>query len=160
MLNIRLVFEEILQVGGNVAVRPTGSSMYPVIVTGDKLRISPPVELHKGDIILFRSGDLMVCHRIIRILRKDGKISYQTRGDSYLSSDEAVSAERVVGKVTRIDRGVCSPARKILLLMNPVLRFGRLNAVLFSLLTHLPQGARRFIGRGPIRYLPVPRVGR
>jgi len=159
MLNTRLVFEEILQVGGNVAVKPTGSSMYPVIVTGDKLRISPPAEVHKGDIILFRSGDLMVCHRLIRILRKDGKISYQTQGDSYLSPDEPVSAERVVGKVTRIERGDCSSARKILLLMNPVLRFGRLNAVLFSLLTRIPRGARHFIGHGPSRS-PVPRVGR
>ena len=160
MLNTRLVFEEILQIGGNVAVKPTGSSMYPVIVTGDKLRISPPAELHKGDIILFRSGDLMVCHRLIRILRKDGKISYQTRGDSYLSPDEPVSAERVVGKVTHIERGDCSSARKILLLMNPVLRFGRMNAVLFSLLRHVPPGALRFIRRGPSQSVPVAQVDR
>lgn len=42
MIDRRLVFEEVLQLGGTVAAKSMGCSMYPVIAAGDRILVSPP----------------------------------------------------------------------------------------------------------------------
>jgi signal peptidase I len=148
MIDRRLVFEEVLQAGGTVAAKPSGCSMYPVIASGDRILVSPPADLKKGDIVLYRSGEVKICHRITGTFRKDGKRWFRTRGDSAPVDDPPVAEAQVAGKVTRIERGRCSPVRKVLLLARPVLRFGRLNALLCSLLFCIRAGVGELKARG------------
>ena len=121
-----------------------GTSMFPLISTGDRIIVSPVKEYAVGDIVVFRRNDALVCHRLVRFFERDGTRCGQTRGDSFLNPDEPVPVERILGKVIMIERGGLSFPRRVLLLIFPSLRFGTLNAVVFSALVRMQGTFRRF----------------
>ncbi len=131
------ISEDLLVSGTNIRISARGSSMYPLISTGDKVTISPEKNLHVGDFIVFKGDDKMICHRLVRIREKNGMKYYQTRGDSFFSPDDPVRAEQILGKVVRIERGNVSFIRRILLFTYPALRLGRINAVIITVLINL-----------------------
>ncbi len=129
-----IISEDLLIQGFNVRVFARGSSMFPLIRTGDWITISPNRNPVVDDIIVFKKNDRMVCHRLVKIFMKNGRKYYRTRGDSFLSSDGPITADQILGKVEKIERGSVSPIRRMLLFIRPALRFGRLNAALISAL--------------------------
>ena len=108
--------------------------MFPLIRTGDRITISPEKDPAVGDIIVFGRDDDMVCHRLVRIFEREGTKYFQTRGDSFFGLDEPVTAGQILGKVVKIERGNVSFPRRVLLLLSPALKFGKVNAIVISAL--------------------------
>ena len=119
--------------GFSVRVTAHGSSMFPLIRTGDRITISPEPHPKIGDVVVVRRNGAILCHRLVKMFEKDGVTHYQTRGDSVRSPDDPILSNELLGKVIRIDMMSLSLARRILLLLYPLLRRGRMNA--FVLIT-------------------------
>ena len=84
-----------------------GFSMWPFIKQGDRLIVKKISidSLRVGDVILYRSGDKLVCHRLVRKIKHKGKYLLYARGDNGLYASELVRDEMVNGKVTGVFRG-------------------------------------------------------
>lgn len=108
--------------------------MFPVLNTGDSIIVSPPDNLKKGDIVLYRNKDKLVCHRVVRIFERDGKVFYQTRGDSLFYCDDPVAPDDIIGKVSVIERKRMSLPRCLLLIIYPLLRPRMINAIIIAVL--------------------------
>jgi len=109
------LIEGLLEEGLSVRTIVTGRSMSPAILSGDTVTISPvgSENLNKGDIVLIRNGNgRLVLHRIIH--QDKSRTVVRTKGDSLNSLDPATTAERILGRVTFIERNestinTCSP---------------------------------------------------
>lgn len=56
-------------------------------------------ELQEGDIIAFRSDDIVITHRIVDIIEEDGVKKFETKGDNNNSKDSGyVTADQIEGK--------------------------------------------------------------
>jgi len=131
------ISEDLLINGYDVRINTRGSSMFPLIRTGDRIIVSPEKNPGIGDIIVFKRNDEMVCHRLVRVFEKDNIIYFQTRGDSFFGLDEPVTVDQILGKVIRVEREDVYFVRRILLLFYPALRFGKLNAFVISALIRI-----------------------
>lgn len=131
------ISEQLLRQGIDVRLPTFGSSMFPIITTGDRITVSPSKNLSIGDIILFKRGDELVCHRLIKIYEEGGIKYYQTRGDSFFHLDFRVTHNQILGKVVKIEREHVSLPRKILLLIHPILKFSKVNAFIIVILVKL-----------------------
>ncbi len=81
-----------------------GSSMEPLLRHGDVVEVAHrPGPLRRGDVIVFKLGDSVVVHRLLRQDR--GRTRYLTRGDNRLDADPPVAAADVVGRVVAVRRG-------------------------------------------------------
>ena len=89
-----------------VRIKPSGYSMYPVIVPGrdyvyiDKADFS---SLKKGDVVLYRDsgkGSIYVLHRICKIT-VDG---IYTVGDNQSKMEGPFTREQVIGRMVAMDR--------------------------------------------------------
>lgn len=131
-----MTIDTLIKKGINLRILVKGSSMFPILRTGDSVIVTFPDNLRKGDIILFRKDENIVCHRIMKIINIGGKVFYITRGDSLLYEDGPVSSEDIIGKVLVIERAQMTMPRRLLLFLYPLLRPRILNAILVrSLLT-------------------------
>jgi len=63
-------------------------SMKPNLEIGDIVIIKEIENINKGDIITFKQQDSIITHRVVDIIKEDGKIYYQTKGDKNNSNDE------------------------------------------------------------------------
>lgn len=141
------ISEDLLISGFNVRIHTRGASMLPLINTGDRITISPEKDPVIGDIIVYKSDDQMFCHRLMRVLEKGGVKYYQARGDSFFCLDEPVTSvscldnpvtsDQILGRVTKIERENVSLARRILILVHPVLKFSMLNSSVIAFLIKL-----------------------
>ncbi len=129
------ISEDLLSNGFDLRINTRGPSMFPLIGTGDKITISTIRNPKIGDILVFRRDDQMVCHRLVKAFERNGTRHFQTRGDSFFNPDEPVTADQILGRVIRIERGRIPLVRRILLFAYPVLRYGRLNGMVISALT-------------------------
>jgi signal peptidase len=94
----------------------SGSSMEPILSTGDVVFISPvrsPSEIGLGDVIVYKSqGGRYIIHRVINIISIGGKTYFITKGDNNPIPDTfgygypGVPFENIVGKVVSISGGV------------------------------------------------------
>jgi hypothetical protein len=84
-----------------VVPRIVSSSMMPTIQEGDRLELSPPTSLTVGEIVVFRNGNLLLCHRIIAV---DPHGMLSTKGDATQGSSEAVQPGSVIGIVSGVLR--------------------------------------------------------
>jgi signal peptidase I len=102
------LFEEILKGGSCLRIRVTGRSMAPFLQSGETVTIVnvPDSELLRGDLIFFRNAHGgAVLHRIVRRRKgPGGKLLFQTMGDALTRFDGPVSADRILGKVSRIEK--------------------------------------------------------
>jgi signal peptidase I len=82
----------------------TGYSMWPFIRPGRKLIVKKiPVEnLRAGDIILYRSDDQLICHRLIKKVKDKQKYFLYARGDNSSSSPEVIREGAYSGKAVGI----------------------------------------------------------
>ena len=129
--------KELLNIGFDVCINTRGLSMFPLIYTGDRITVSPEKNPVIGDIIVYKGNDQMVCHRLVKVFENCGTQYYQTRGDSFFSLDEPVTSDQILGRVTKIERENVSLVRRILILIHPVLKFGKINALVIAMLIKL-----------------------
>ena len=87
-----------------VEMKVSGNSMYPFLL--DRLSsviLSKPLNLKKGDIVLYkRNDDHYVLHRIISI--NDDKLTYDIVGDNQYHVDKHVLKEVIIAKVIAYNR--------------------------------------------------------
>ena len=98
--------EEILSRGASLRFRAQGNSMGPFIRDGDILVIAPIVDVshvQPGDVILFRQGARVLAHRLLS-RRGDGGQTLRVKGDAHIKPDPPLRADRVLGKVTSVER--------------------------------------------------------
>jgi len=85
-----------------------GGSMFPFIRGGDSILVKKvPLEtIEAGDAIVFESdAKVKVCHRVVRIEKKESALWFHTKGYKNKPCDvHPVSQERVLGKVVAINR--------------------------------------------------------
>jgi phage repressor protein C with HTH and peptisase S24 domain len=94
---------ELLAAGRALTVRVRGYSMFPWLRPGDLVRVEPvdPANLHPGDVILFRAGNMAIAHRLLRW--KDGLLII--KGDAAPCQDAPLSPAEVIGRVVEVRRG-------------------------------------------------------
>jgi phage repressor protein C with HTH and peptisase S24 domain len=100
MTDVTALIVDLLANGHAVQFQARGDSMDPVIRDGDSLHVEPCDAIRRGDVVLVLAERGLTAHRVIA-LRGDLVI---TRGDNAPAEDDAVSRERVLGKVTRVVR--------------------------------------------------------
>ena len=89
-----------------VVPRIVSSSMTPTIQEGDRLELSPPSSFTVGAIVVFRTENMFICHRVTAI---DAHGMLTTQGDAADGPGEAVRSASVIGVV----RGVMREGRYI-----------------------------------------------
>ncbi len=76
-------------------------SMSPSFEQNDLILIRNTSEndkYEKGTVICYRSGDVYVTHRIVKVSKEDGKTVYTTQGDANNTPDrDTVKAEQILG---------------------------------------------------------------
>ena len=92
--------------GESIRLSVNGWSMAPLIRPGDTLTIEPATStrLRPGDIVLRKAEEDWVVHRLLAVRTRNGTAYAITRGDSADRVDPSIPLERVMGKVTGIDR--------------------------------------------------------
>lgn len=87
------------------SVIATGS-MEPMIKPGDIIlvkKIEESNNLQKGDVIQFKSEQILISHRIIEIVEEKGRKSYLTKGDNNSAADsELVQPEQIKGEIIQV----------------------------------------------------------
>lgn len=74
-------------------------SMSPVIPTGSIAFMKPSDSYNVDDVIAFHRGNIVVTHRIVQVVSKDGGTYYKVKGDANKSADgELVAQKDIVGK--------------------------------------------------------------
>jgi len=84
-----------------VKIRAGGNSMYPFIKKGTVLIIEK-VEfstLKKGDVVVFKGGEKLIAHRLIRFVKTENAKLLLCKGDSRSSYDAPFGADKYIGKV-------------------------------------------------------------
>jgi len=97
---------EILRQGQDLHCRTLGSSMFPLIPYRSLIHVEPvtPDQLRPGDVILYRSGEVLVAHRLLRKETETGTPVLITRGDAFpWRATERLAPEQVLGKVVTIE---------------------------------------------------------
>jgi signal peptidase I len=98
--------EHVVSTGLSIRFRACGDSMYPTILNGDLITVAPvaPDDVVRGDILLYRDGDRVLAHRVIRIAARGHEIRFQLRGDSNVRCDGPIAAAQIVGRVEAVER--------------------------------------------------------
>jgi signal peptidase I len=111
--------EEILKSGCELRMETVGGSMLPALRAGDIVIVRPACasDVTVGDVIVFRQGNTLVAHRLIRKSGANGATVLMTKGDFKRDYDELLPADKVLGKVITVERQgrVCnltSPSQK------------------------------------------------
>lgn len=84
---------------GSVTLSAEGTSMLPAIRSGESLIVRPPAAFGFGDVLQCRCAASTVVHRLVRTVRRDGKMFYVTKGDNHPAFDDPVLAADVLGVV-------------------------------------------------------------
>lgn len=99
--------EDMLSSAYDLRISIAGASMSPSFRSGDIVIIKSAnaAEVAIGDIIVCRSADGMIAHRLIRKYKNNGNMVLVTKGNSLPNFDNPVFPEDVLGKVVAIERG-------------------------------------------------------
>lgn len=80
-----------------------GNSMFSTMKEGElyNIDIENNKVLNIGDIIVYVKNEMVICHRIIDIIRtKNNSIFYVTKGDNCTEPDPyAITLDKVIGKI-------------------------------------------------------------
>jgi hypothetical protein len=101
------VCTDLLKHGFSVTFRAPGRSMHPTIRDGEIITAEPvaPGRLKWGEIALYRAGEVLLAHRVVRLRRGDGDPHLLVRGDAPGAQDERVTAGQILGRVVCTVRG-------------------------------------------------------
>ena len=96
--------EDVLGQGGILRFRARGGSMRPLIHDGNPIALEPasPAQLRVGDVILYRTGQNAIVHRLVGY---DGQ-ALLIRGDAGRAcAPDRVLSDQVLGRVCQVQRG-------------------------------------------------------
>ena len=81
--------------------------MLPALWPGDILEIHRVAaeNISQGDIVVFARENRLIVHRVLRVNREQAAIIVITRGDRSAKVDSPVSANELLGRVRRVQRG-------------------------------------------------------
>lgn len=89
-----------------IRIKTKGYSMSPTIAPGDIVIVAPAKihDLKIGDIVVFRTQQSMIAHRLVAVNVANGQNICVAKGDNNRHVDAAFSADAIVGKVIRLER--------------------------------------------------------
>ena len=98
------VFYNLLKTGYKVKTRAGGNSMFPFIKDNTWIEITPlpRKKIKKGDVVVFRSNQKILAHRLIQIDKTND--IYLTRGDFCQKMDNPLSRSEILGKVIKVHK--------------------------------------------------------
>lgn len=98
---------EVVRNSGSARFRVLGSSMRPMIRSGDFVHVERAAipQMRKGQIAVFQRAGALFAHRVIRRSLLDGKVVLITKGDAFPEADRPVAVEELLGRVVAIARG-------------------------------------------------------
>lgn len=80
-----------------------GNSMIPTLIDGKSYRMEliKDENIQKGDIIVYSVNEMLICHRVIGVLRsRNDKVFIKTKGDNCIEPDPyAITLGMVLGKI-------------------------------------------------------------
>src|SRR5712691_8974527 len=93
-----------LMTGRSVRLPLSGHSMRPSVDAGAWLAVATraPGALAVGDLIVYEDGGRLVCHRVLRRLRRPDGLHFLTKGDGVSLASGWISASAVLGCVVAI----------------------------------------------------------
>jgi signal peptidase I len=97
--------EELFEKAGEGWFRVISGSMSPLIKIYERILVKK-VDLSgikQGDIVLFKSHDALVTHRVMKIIKNNGKNLILQKGDAGLKVG-LIPIESIVGKVVLVDK--------------------------------------------------------
>lgn len=97
---------DVLRWYGQLRLRAHGSSMFPVIRSGDVLsiRYCTTEALQPRDVVLVADGDRLFAHRLIEKRLRNDEWFLITRGDSHWRCDPPRAASTLLGQVVAVKR--------------------------------------------------------
>jgi ATP-binding cassette subfamily B protein len=120
--------ENMLNENLSLSYKMKGFSMYPTLKPGDIGLVEKcnPKALKIGDIVVFKSNDILTGHRIVDIKTKNGKTIFIAKGDKNQNNDAPFTGDELLGKITSFER---NNRRKEI--NSPVMNFRRFSALYF-----------------------------
>jgi signal peptidase I len=81
----------------------SGNSMAPLIKHGDTMVVEHGSrDLHSGDVVIFKTQDKILAHRLIQVKkRSEGKV-FICKGDNCRTFDQPFDADHILGKVVEV----------------------------------------------------------
>ncbi len=80
-----------------------GDSMLPTLQNGNMYKVEAVKDgkVYPDDIVVFKVGELIICHRIIKVINtRNGYSFIKTKGDNCLEPDSfAVRVDKIIGRV-------------------------------------------------------------
>ena len=100
------VTKEALQQGRELIVSTDGLSMFPFIMSRDKVVVANynRDKLRRGDLVIYESNignNRIIAHRLV----KKNRDVFVTKGDLLMHCDKPISPDMVMGKIIKIKRG-------------------------------------------------------
>jgi signal peptidase I len=101
------VCSDLLTHGFSVRFRAPGWSMHPTIRDGEIITAEPvaPAQVKMGEVVLYRVGESLLAHRIVRLRTGNGYDRFLLRGDAPGAQTEGVTAGQILGRVVCAARG-------------------------------------------------------
>jgi len=98
--------DDLLDSQQQVNLRVGGMSMFPFLKHGDIITIRKCSinELRIGDVVVFKTAEKWIAHRLLKIITKENKIFLLTKGDTCRFKDPLFAEEQYVGKVISYKR--------------------------------------------------------
>ena len=98
------LWEEHFQRKGREWLRVLSGSMAPFLNVDDEVLVerAEPVNIGRGDVIVFRNRGKLETHRVIKVFRKNGT-SFLQKGDNVLNA-AIVRGEQLIGKVVAVKK--------------------------------------------------------
>jgi hypothetical protein len=83
-----------------------GNSMLPLFDTDSLVQIDlcPIEELHRGDIVVFKEGEGLICHRFFSMAKIRGELFLKVKGDAVWNFDPLVDSKYFLGKVVYLNK--------------------------------------------------------
>ncbi|MDX9920399.1 MAG: signal peptidase I [Paludibacter sp.] len=104
--NMYDVAVELLSKNHSLNYRTKGMSMYPTLRPGDKAIVEKceADKCKRGDIVVFRQDNKLICHRIIKSDFRRGELSILTKGDNCRKADKPFTSDSLLGIVRVFER--------------------------------------------------------
>ncbi len=80
----------------------TGFSMWPYLTGKEKLIIKKGSlsKIRLGDLVVYRAGEELICHRLVKFVKSEGGPFYFTKADASFGPPEALKKEQILGRVS------------------------------------------------------------
>lgn len=93
------------ELGWQHAIGVTGQSMWPTIRHGDRVWLAFGVaSVDAGDVIVYRAGEKLLVHRVVKIWGSPGRRRLIAQGDHSIRQDPPLDESQIVGRVVSVER--------------------------------------------------------